>query len=85
MNIITRRHILGLICLILVGARPTPTLPVELVRDQGSEFVIYHHESAPTSVAMAASERHEYLSMVSGTKLEIVHQPPSPMSCSENV
>ena len=50
MNIIKRRDILGLICLILLGARATPALAVELVRDQ------YRHESALTSVAMAASE-----------------------------
>ena len=40
----------------MIGAAATPALAVELVHDQGSEFVIYYDEAAPSSVAMAASE-----------------------------
>jgi hypothetical protein len=70
--------------LVLAGAGATLASPVELVREQGSEFVIYHDETAPSSVAMAASELREYLYRGSGAKLAIVHQPRSPMICLGN-
>ena len=81
MNTIKRRPLLGLICLILTGAGATRAMPVELVRDQKSEFVIYLDDAAPSSVAMAASELQEYLHKVSRAKLEIVREPRPPMIC----
>jgi len=54
---------------------------VELVRDQGSEFVIYHDPAAPSSVAMAASELQDYVYKVSGAKLAIVQRAGGPMIC----
>ena len=81
MNTNKRSHLRRLLCLILIGAAATPALAVELVRDQGSEFVIYYDEAAPSSVAMAASELQAYLNKVSGAKLAVVNEPRSPMIC----
>ena len=55
--------------------------PLDLVRDQGSEFVIYHDAAAPSSVVMAASELQQYVYKVSGAKLAIVQRPGTPMIC----
>lgn len=54
---------------------------IELVRNQGSVYVIYHDPSAPSSVVMAASELQHYVRRVSGAKLEIVQRPGEPMIC----
>lgn len=81
MNILTRRRLLGQVCLVLAGAGAASASSVQLVRDQGSEFVIYHDEAAPSSVAMAASELRAYLHEVSGAEVVIVHEPRSPMIC----
>jgi len=80
-NTIRRRPLLDLICLILTAAGATRAMPVELVRDQKSEFVIYLDDAAPSSVAMAASELQEYLYKVSRAKLAIVREPRPPMIC----
>ena len=81
MNILMRRFILALMSLTLFETAATPALPVELVHDQGSVFVIYHDEAAPSSVAMAASELQAYVNKVSGAKLAIVHESRPPMIC----
>lgn len=55
--------------------------PVELVRNQGSEHVIYHDGDAPLSIVMAASELQDYVHKVCGAKLAIVQRPGDPMIC----
>ena len=81
MNVITRNRLFGIIIFVLTGAGTALAAPVQLVRDQGSELVIYHDDAAPSSVAMAASELQEYLYKVSGAKLAIVGEPRRPMIC----
>ncbi len=81
MDLLKRSLLLGLVVLILTGAGAALAAPVQLVRDQASEFVIYHDEAAPSSVVMAASELQEYLYKASSAKLAIVHEPRPPMIC----
>ena len=81
MSLIGRSQLFGVIVMILAGTGVAPAAPLALVRDQGSQFVIYYGEDAPSSVAMAASELQGYLHEVSGAKLAIVHEPRVPMIC----
>ena len=71
----------GLVMLAVTAVPTGPAAGVQLVRDHGSEFVIYHDSAAPRSVAMAASELQEYVHRVSGAKLAIVQRPGTPMIC----
>lgn len=59
---------------------------LQLVGDGQSDYVIYHDEAAPSSVAMAASELQGYILKVTGAKPPIVQRPREPMIClGENV
>ena len=73
--------LIAAVVLAVATVAPALAAPVHLVRDGGSEFVIYYDDAAPASVAMAASELQEYVYQVSGAKLAIVHQPRRPMIC----
>ena len=75
------RRVAALALAILAGICAVQAAPVPLVRDQGSDFVIYCEETAPRSVARAADELQVYLYKVSGARLAIVHEPRSPMIC----
>jgi len=55
--------------------------PLELVRDGGTLFVIYHEADVPSSVAMAAADLQDYLSKATGAKLAIANEPGEPMIC----
>jgi hypothetical protein len=80
-KVIMIRRVAALALAILAGICAVQAAPVPLVRDQGSDFVIYCEETAPRSVARAADELQVYLYKVSGARLAIVHEPRSPMIC----
>ncbi len=71
----------GAIVVALCIAAEASAAPVQLVRDQGCEHVIYHEADAPLSIVMAASELQDYLHKVSGAKVAIVQRPSDPMIC----
>lgn len=67
--------------LALYVAAEASAASVELVRNEGSDYVIYHDADAPLSIVMAASELQDYVLKVSGAKLAIVQRPGEPMIC----
>ena len=72
---------MGTVIVALGVVAATGAAPIQLVREGGSAFVIYHAPEAPSSVAMAASELQRYVHQVSGAKLAIVQTPRAPMIC----
>lgn len=52
-----------------------------LVLDGETSYAIYHEESAPQSVAMAAVELQRYFKEATGAEMPIVHEPREPMIC----
>ncbi len=76
-----RKHLMSGLMLALGVVTTGCAAPLELVKGQGTLFVIYHEAEAPSSVAMAASDLQDYMYQATGAKLAIVNEPGEPMIC----
>ena len=75
------RSLLPLVLPLTIAATIASAAPLDLARDGGTTYVIYHDAEAPSSVATAAAELQEYFHQATGAKLGIVHEPRWPMIC----
>ena len=76
-----RKHLMSGLILALGVVTTGCAAPLELVKGQGTLFVIYHEADAPSSVAMAAAELQDYIYQATGAKLAIINEPGEPMIC----